>query len=238
MCFDLRRLISISAVSLLLTGCGHVLRPLNEQVLARDESFAPAQKFANVQGAVLSDEDYMGARLINGEATGGVGTHIRRYRRVIVQLINSEGGKPIMGLAGRAEILALVPDGFPKLLNGDLVEMRMLSLYDYMRDFDKTGEGTAVLRLLCPTVHSRAEVKSWQSCASHYPWHEPWGEGNRFPLGVMAASTGRPFLKSLKDHTELSFSLYYDETGAVLPSAVKPAEHPRLDGWVPPKASN
>lgn len=230
------RFFALALCAAMLAGCGHALRPLNENILATDSSWAKAQKFANVQGAVLSDEDYIGARLINGEATGGASKDLRRYRRVVVQLINSEGGSPIFGLAGRAEVLALVPDGFPRLLNGDLVEMRMLSLYDYLKTFRETGEGTAVLRLLCPTVHSRSEVKMWQNCASNYRWHEAWGEGNRYPLGVLAAPSGRPFLRSLKDHTELSFTPYYDESGRPLPQAVKPTEHPMLQGWEAPKA--
>jgi len=86
-----------------------------------------------------------------------------------------------------------------------------------------------VLRLLCPVNDGRGQLDALKACASNLAWHEPWGEDKRFYDGIAALPLGRSYAARLKDHTELSFTPFYDSDGHPLQDAVAPAPHPNLD---------
>jgi len=221
--------------ALLLGGCAAAMRPLNEHLMFTEDSWAKSQKNANVQGIVDHDEDYNHWTMGSIETMSGVGPAERRYRRVSVFMDHSEGGKPMLGFKGYMRFEAIVPDGMPLLKLGDIVEVRFGKVYDHLKDFARTGEGSAVLRLLCPVNENRGQLDALKACATPLAWYKPWGEDKRFYDGIIASPSGRPYLPRLKDHVELSFTPYYDENGNVLPSAATPAVRPSLDNWPAPK---
>lgn len=225
----------LAAAALLLGGCAQMARPLNEHVMFTEDSWAKAQKNNNVQAIVEHDEAYSFLRMGGIEVVAGVGNAERRYRRVSLYMTHSEGGRPTLGFKGYMRFVAIVPDGMPLLKLGDVVEVRFGNVYDHLKGFATTGEGSAVLRLLCPVNENRGQLDALKACASHLAWYEPWGEDKRFYDGIVASPSGRPYLPSLKAHTELSFTPYYDDSGKVLPNAVVPAARPSLDNWPAPK---
>lgn len=227
----------LAGALLLLGGCTH-MRPV-EEVLQNGSSWASSQKTANVQAVVAFDEDNSGLisfALFNHGARAGVGPAEKRYRKVVYTMLNSEGGRPIGKFAGIMAAMAMVPDGMPRLKTGDLIEVRFPVWFDYMKDFAVTGEGSAVLRLICPAGStSKTDSEAFKECASHANWHQPWGEEKRYYQGIIAAPSGRPFAPRLKDHRELAFTPYYDEIDNVLPTAVPMAPRPDINAWAYPE---
>jgi hypothetical protein len=81
---------------------------------------------------------------------------------------------------------AMVPDHIAELKAWDLVEIRQTGTYDTMKNFSKTGEGNAILRVLC-----RRSDPGYDQCADALP---------RIGSHRNEGSTGTPFLNSLKDY--------------------------------------
>lgn len=222
-----RMLLSIG-MAVTLAGCGHIRTGAPE--------FAKSQSMANVQGMVVFDEAYSpwGLSGLN-DRVAGVGPAERAYRRVVVQIIHSEGGRPMGNYKGSRRFEAVVPDGMPLMRSGDQVDARALEWYDFLKDFAKTGEGAAVLRMTCPSYGSNPPLVLI-SCASTLNWYQPWGEEKRYMDGVNAAPSNHPFKSSLKAYKSLQYSPYYDSHGNTLPNAVPMAARPDPSTWVRPKA--
>jgi hypothetical protein len=224
-----------------LTGCAQVGgtmaelgRPVAQNVTFTDSSWARAQKHANVQALVLHDETYANFRMHQLHVAAGVGPQEKAYRRVVLFMVHSEGGRPLGNYKGFMRFIAVVPDGMPKLKTGDLVEARMGPVYDYLKGFADSGEGTAVLRILCPNNARRADQDRFRQCASVLPWHQAWGEDKRYYDGILASPSARPYAPSLRYHAELAFTPYYDTHGNPLGGAVAPAPRPDITTWPAP----
>lgn len=205
---------------LVLSACGHIRGDAPE--------FSNRQMMANVQAAVIFDEMYSSFALSNHDRYAGVGMEELKYRRILVKVYNSQGGRPLWGFSGSRAFEAAVPDGFPLLKAGDLVEVRATTWFDYLQNFDKSRDGSAVLRIICPTTEkgNSEQMRKLKACASNLPWNSDWGEENRYFYGVLSSSSGREFLPRLSDYPELKFSPFYDELGNPLKSAVPPGERP------------
>lgn len=224
-------LIAIFA-TVVLSGCG-TIRPFG----SGDGDWSRSQLMANVQASVFFDEHYSGLATTGHSRFAGAGPAELTYRRVIVSIAHNEGGKPFLGMKGMRVFMVMVPDGMPLLKKGDLVDVRATRMYDYLQDFARTGEGSAVIRLLCPgedkvTPERQAQFKA---CASTLPWHQPWGEDKRYWDGIIASPSGYPFLPKLKDHTEFQYTPFYNAEGTQLATAVPRATRPDIMTWVPPK---
>lgn len=222
---------SVLVAFVVLSGCGTV-RPFG----SGDGDFSRTQLMANVQAFVVFDEHHSSFATTNHSRFAGAGPSELTYRRVIVQIAHNEGGKPILGYKGIRAFLAVVPDGMSLLKKGDLVDVRATTIYDYLKNFATTGEGTAVIRLLCPGEDEATpeKIAKFRACASTRPWHQPWGEEKRYWDGIIASPSGYPFLPKLKDHTEFAYTPFYDREGNQLPAAVPRAPRPNIMTWTPP----
>jgi hypothetical protein len=223
-----------AAIPFLTTGCGTLARGINENITSRAGSFAESNVKANIQAIVLQDESDTSFLMRSMSVSAGTGQAEVGYRKVPLFIANPAGGH-ILGLKGGYRFNAFVPDGMPMLITGDLVEVRFTAMYDYGKDFVKTGDGTAILRILCPGTVSRSEFDTFKVCASALAWHEEWGEGNRYYDGVVASASGRPYAASLKDYDDLSYTPFWSEKGDPLPSSVAPGPRPSIKGWPSPK---
>jgi len=225
------RSVALIATSAFLASCA----AWNEHVIQREDGYADSVKHNNMQGVVVAQEEYTSMRYRGILATiSGVGPQETRYRRVVVNFYNPDGGM-FLGLHGEMQLLVMVPDGFPILRGGDVVEMRTLGLYGYQKNFISSGDGAAVLRILCPRNERNEPGAAMHACGESLAWYDGWGEKYHFWEGIVASPSGRPWLPSLKDHTELSFTPYYDDAGNVLPTAVPPAPHPSIMNWPDPR---
>ena len=216
---------------MVLSGCGTV-RPFG----SGDGDFSRTQLMANVQAVVIFDEHHSGFATTNHSRVAGAGPSELTYRRVIVPIAHNEGGKPILGFKGMRVFLAVVPNGMSLLKKGDLVDVRATTIYDYLKNFSSTGEGTAVIRLLCPSeeVSTPEKAAKFRACGSTLPWYQPWGEEKRYWDGIIASPSGYPFLAKLKDYTEFAYTPFYDSEGNQLPTAVQRAPRSSIMTWVPP----
>lgn len=223
------RAVILASALAALAGCSHMR--------SAEEAYMPEGEWPtlhhNIQARVAFDETFSSFPLFNHDARGGVGPSEQQYRRVIFWVANPEGGRPISGFVGQMAAEAVVPDGTPPLKAGDLIEVRHVRTYDYLKDFAQTGEGNAMLRLICPAgaKTGRQEQEDFKKCASQAPWLQAWGEEKRFYFGILAADSGRPYAVSLKDHKELRFTPYYDARGATLPGAVPMGSRPHIATW-------
>lgn len=227
--------------ALALGGCAQVGgtlaevgRPLAEHATFTDSSWAQSQKNTNLQALVLQDEEYSTFRMSQLHVVAGAGPAEKVYRRAVLFVVHSEGGRPLGGYKGFMRLVAVVPDGMPLLKNGDIVEVRAGQVYDYLKGFAQTGEGTAVLRILCPTNSSAALQSRFKECAQELPWLQSWGEGKRYYDGILASPSARPYAASLRAHTELKFTPFYSANGEQLPTAVVPAARPDIQTWPSP----
>lgn len=212
----------------LLAGCSAF-------IVTEEEQWPAAQRMANIQAVVAFDETYSGFALSNHSRRAGAAPIVKQYRKAIVTILNGDDEQPIFGKTGVAGAIALVPDGMPALRKGDLVEIRHVRLFGGLQDFDKTGDGNAVLRLLCPESPDRKDSETFKSCASNANWQKRWGEKHRYYTGILASPSGRPYAKNLKEHKELSFTPYYDDKGAPIPAAIPMGARPDINNWVYPR---
>lgn len=100
---------------------------------------------------------------------------------------------------------AVVPDQFPRLMEGDIIELRNTGTYEILTDFPQTGEGAVVTRVFC-----RAGTPEYAACRGSLP---VVGRSPR-PAG----QTGADFKPSVKDYAPLTFTRWYDDNG----KAVRP----------------
>lgn len=98
---------------------------------------------------------------------------------------------------------AVVPDQFPRLMEGDIIELRNTGTYEILTDFPHSGEGAIVTRVFC-----RAGTPEYKSCRGSLP---VVGRSPR-PAG----QTGTAFKPSVKDYAPLTFSRWYDDNGKAL----------------------
>lgn len=98
---------------------------------------------------------------------------------------------------------AVVPDQFPRLMEGDIIELRNIGTWETMDELPTKGEGSAVVRVIC-----RAQTPEFEKCKSMLP------KIGRFPRP--AGLTGTEFKPSLKDYAPLTFSRWYDDNGKAL----------------------
>lgn len=213
------------------------MRPLEENVFNVGSGWAKSQMMANVQAAVFWDERFDSFGQRGHDVRAGVGPDEKKYRRILVYIVHVEGGKPIFGRAGFRAFMVVIPDGMPLLKKGDIVDVRSTIFYDYLKDFDKTRDGSAVIRILCPAEEKVGgeQTKKFKECASTLPWHEPWGESNRYFNGILAMPSTTSFLPSLTDYKNLKYSPYYNAEGEMLTNAIPPAPRPSIMSWVAPK---
>ena len=211
----------------LLSGCGTVA----ERSMSGDGTKGTIAPTLNtiVQATVLNDEVSSSFALSNFDRGAGVGDAERVFRRVPILMILAADGKPPLFLrkhAARRATLALVPDGMPLLRRGDIVHVRTRDLWDGLKDFSKTGEGTAIVSLKCQggSKPGKEEQILFKKCAERLPWLEEWGEELRFYEGILAVLPPVPYRDSLRDWKELSFTPFYDRDGSLLPNRVLPAE--------------
>jgi hypothetical protein len=226
------KFLSVLAAAITLSACG-TIRPFG----SGDGDWSRSQLMANVQAVVIFDEHYSGIATSNHMRFAGAGPDEMAYRRVIVSIVHNEGGKPILGFKGIRAFIAVVPDGMPFLKKGDFVDVRATTMYDYLQGFAATGEGSAVIRLLCPgeEVATPEKVAKFKACATSLPWHQPWGEDHRYWDGIIASPSGYPFLSKLKDYKEFQYTPFYDADGKPLSTSVPRAPRPSIVTWVPPK---
>jgi hypothetical protein len=229
-----RHFLGLAAIAV-LAGCAAAVKPLTQNILQTEESWAASQRQQNVQAIVQKDEEYSTLTLSNQEVIAGAGPAEKTFRRVELMMVHSEGGKPFLNYKGIKRFAAIVPDGFPLLKWGDIVEVRYEGIYDRLKGFAHTKQGTAVLRVLCPGDPDRAKMPAFKACAKELNWHRPWGEDARYFDGIAAANSGRPYAAKLTDHTELSFTPYYDADGKPLATAVPPAPRPDITSWPAPR---
>lgn len=124
----------------------------------------------HVAGWVGFDEDWTGryARMPqNALYTQGVkaGTPEYGYRAVRINLSNTIEGM-LWKNTGELSFLtgAYVPDHFPRLAAGDIVEVRQTGTWLTMVDFSRTGEGNVVVRILC-----RKASPDYDACLERQP---------------------------------------------------------------------
>lgn len=223
--------VAAAVVALLLAGCAGPAK----MILTEEEDWPAAQRQANVNAAVAFDEEYSSFALSNHLSRASATPAVKRYRKVIVQMLNGEDEQPILGLTGIAAAVALVPDGMPLMKKGDLVEIRHYRMFGSLKSFESSGDGNAVLRLLCPSSPSRGDMAAFKACASNAKWQTRWGESNRYFTGILASPSGRPYAAHLRDHKELSFTPYYDEDGEPLAGAVQMRTRPDINRWTYPR---
>lgn len=96
---------------------------------------------------------------------------------------------------------AMVPDNFPLLKAWDIIEIRHTGGFYTMKDFAKTGEGNAIIRVLC-----QKSQPDYEECADALP---------KLSKNRAQGYTGTPYLPSLKDYG-YSFSTRYGTDGTLL----------------------
>lgn len=201
---SLLRLLTASLVVLSLTGCAGYIR-----TVARVQNFGMSlderSVNAHVYAEVTRDEVWVKSIFLNRRAqyfTAGVlddnGTQDYRIAESFMTIFDDTLLMP----AGTQFVMrfGVVPDQFPRLMKGDIIEMRNIGTWDVMLDFAKTGEGNAVTRIVC-----RVSEPNFRDCRNSLP---RIGYSTR-PSGL----TGTPFKPSLKDYAPLTFTKWYDKDG-------------------------
>ena len=226
-----QKLFTATVVAVVLSGCGTV-RPFG----SGDGDFSRTQLMANVQASVVFDEHHSGFAMTNHSRFAGAGPSELTCRRVIVSIAHNEGGKPMLGFKGMRVFLAVVPNGMSLLKKGDLVDVRATTIHDYFKNYASSGEGTAVIRLLCPSeeVATPKKIAKFRACGSTRLWYQPWGEEKRYCDVIIASPSGYPFLPKLKDYTDFAYTPFYDSEGNQLPTAVPRAPRPGIMTWISP----
>ena len=101
---------------------------------------------------------------------------------------------------------AIVPDHLPRLMAGDLVELRNITFWGGLTNFSEVQEGNVVVRILC----QRADPE-YESCMDRAP-----RTGRVRGVGP----TGTPFPQSVREYG-FTFSRAYDEQGRPLLPALQ-----------------
>lgn len=212
------RVISILAVAASLTGCAGYIRTMTK-VQNLGLPMNPKSVNAHVYAEVSRDEEWVRDIFINRRAQyfpSGVlddnGTQNYRIAEMFMTLLDDAMIFPPT-LAGTHFIFRVgaVPDQFPRLYKGDIVELRNVGTWDTMIDFPVTGEGNAITRVLC-----RVKEPTFKDCRNSLP---RVGLSGR-PSGL----TDAPFRPSMRDYAPLTYTVWYDNKGK--PNREYPASMP------------
>lgn len=187
----MKKLITLFMV-MLLTGCAydqgiHVRNQIVNFGIELDKEMVGV----NYMGAVLENEEYLTSysranKMIAHGQDATPGSDIEPYRFVIIRTIRY--GTNITARLGHAywTTVAIVPDHIPKLHRFDIVEYRNIGTWRTMKDFLTTGEGNAVLRVVC-----KYGEPDYDACVNAQPKIANF-------LGV--GPTGTEYKPSLKDY--------------------------------------
>lgn len=195
------------AAALLLGGCGPspILR-FNTQVLNLGVGLDKNMVGVNYIGFVTNDEGYAGIthRLTkNVFYMAGVEERTPEYRYRIARISIRQLQGLLYISPGQYEFrtAAMIPDGMETIKSGDYVEIRQTGTWDVLKNFSKTGEGNAVLRILC-----KWGDPDYEKCLDALP-----------RIGKYRAQglTGTPYPDSLKSYG-FTFSPAYTEKGELI----------------------
>lgn len=195
------------AAALLLGGCapGPMLR-FNTNVVNMGMKLDKDMVGVNYVAFVTNDEGYAGFahRLTRGVfylAGAEEGTPEYRYRLARLSIRQLKGLLYVSPGEYEFRTAAMIPDSMPPLNGGDYVEVRQTGTWEVLRDFSKTGEGNAVIRILC-----RWGDANYEQCVDALP-----------KIGKYRANglTGTPYPESLKSYG-FTFSPAYDEKGELI----------------------
>lgn len=205
---SIARLATIAAAALALTGCASYMKTVTKiqnMGFELHESSVNAHLYAEVN----RDEEYLGNLRLPLRAQympGGVEPDNGTYNyRIVETYMTLTDPKNLMVVHGSKFAFrpAVVPDQFPRLMKGDIVELRNTGTYDVLANLATTGEGAAIVRVFC-----KAGSPNYAQCRASMP---TLGYSPR-PAGV----TGSKFYPSLKDYAPLTFSKWYDDKGNAL----------------------
>jgi hypothetical protein len=205
---DLKAAFLATALTLPLAGCAPTpLLRVSSRIASFGQDLDPEMVGVNLVGMVGFDETHVGrmSRVSRGilYLAGAVeGTPEYQYRVAHINLRIIRGLPPLIKPGSHSfSTGAVVPSHIPELKAWDIVEIRQTGTYDVIKDFSTTGEGNAVLRVLC-----RKSAPDYEACANALPRigeFRAWGP------------TGTPYLPTLKEYG-FQFSTAYDETGKLL----------------------
>lgn len=147
--------IAFLVISTALTGCAY-----DDGIHTRNQIFNlgmeldPDMVGTNYLGAVLEDEvpleDYSRvSRYVAHGQDATPGKALSKYRIAIIRTLRPNSA--VAHNFGKAswDTVAIIPDHIPKLHRYDVIEFRNIRTWRVMQDFFTTGEGNAVLRVVC-----------------------------------------------------------------------------------------
>jgi len=187
----MRFVISI-AVMIALSGCAPgPLLTVATKAITLGQDLPDYMVHVNLVGVVLVDEKptHAYSRIprsllyLHGAAEG---TPEYGYRAVTVELRFLKGEYRWSDAEYGYRTAAVVPDHLPLLKVGDRIEIRQTGTFDTLKNFSKTGEGNAILRMLC-----QKSSPDYEACVAKLP-----KTGKYLAQGY----TGAPYLASLKDY--------------------------------------
>lgn len=143
------------AISATLTGCAY-----DDGIHTRNQIFNMGVELdqdmvgTNYLGAVLEDEvpleEYTRvSRYVAHGQDATPGKALNKYRIAIIRTIRPNSA--IAHKFGKAswDTVAIIPDHIPKLHRFDVIEFRNIRTWRVMKDFLTTGDGNAVLNIVC-----------------------------------------------------------------------------------------
>ena len=153
-----------------LSGCAYDQGiHLRNQLVNMGQELPAEMVNTNYVGAILEDEKHInsytrGTRVAIHGQDASPGTWAENHR--IVPIRTAQYGAALATKLGQGfwTTAALVPDGTPRLRKFDIVEFRHVGTWRTLKDFPTTGEGNAVVKVLC-----RFEDPNYASCLDTLP---------------------------------------------------------------------
>lgn len=202
----------LTTASLTMTGCASYMKTV-ARVQNHGFELHPDSVNAHLYAEVSRDEIYIGdiilprrTHYMPESVQPDNGTYNFRIVESHMTLIDPPlpSWFPVFAHGARwAFRSAVVPDQFPRLMEGDIIELRNIGTWETMDELPTKGEGSAVTRVIC-----RVQTPEFEKCKSMLP------KIGRFPRP--AGLTGTEFKPSLKDYAPLTFSRWYDDNGKAL----------------------
>jgi hypothetical protein len=193
--------------ALLLSGCapGPMLK-FNTELINAGNELDPGMVNVNFIATVGYDETHLKNLPLQGRGVAYLAgaTDISpeyQYRAVYLNIRILKGFMFLEGGGTSYPTVGMVPDGMPALKAWDLVELRQTGTYDTVKNFSKTGEGNAVLRVLC-----RRADPAYEKCVEALP---------RIGKHKGQGLTNTEYPASLKSYG-FSFSPAYAKDGSAL----------------------
>lgn len=160
----------ISVVLVSLTGCAY-----DQGIHTRNKVFNFGQELpeamvkTNYVGVILEDEKHInfytrGTRVAIHGQDASPDTWAEKHRIVPVRTVQYGSDTATYFGHGLWTTAALVPDGTPRLRKFDIVEFRNVATWRTLKDFPTTGEGNAVIKVLCS-----ATDPNYQACLEATP---------------------------------------------------------------------